>query len=56
MITIIKDITLSLKELEEVCKRAQKQSCIGCEFNIEHKGCYFRQGRTPNEWEKDLGE
>ena len=28
--------------------------CGGCDFYIDKKGCYWRQGKTPREWDKVL--
>ena len=25
--------------------------CDGCVFKIKNKGCYWRQGKTPREWD-----
>ena len=29
------------------------KTCDGCRMNHKHKGCYFRQNKTPREWKYD---
>ncbi len=43
----------SVRDLIEYCKYMQSQDKCGpeCIFWNEHKGCYFRQGYIPREWE-----
>ena len=43
----------NVADIYNYCNDMAKKDKCGpeCDFWIEHKGCFFREGRTPREWE-----
>jgi len=42
-------ITMSMALIKNYC--ALSPTCDNCRFKKAHTGCYFREGKTPREWE-----
>ena len=45
---LIKD---AMEMMQRWCKA--NGTCENCNMMQEHKGCYFREGKTPREWDYD---
>ena len=47
--------TLDLVKIQKLCNTMMSLDRCGpkCCFHIDKKGCYWRQGKTPNEWFKE---
>jgi hypothetical protein len=49
MFVIAKEIIeRAIKILRTECEN--HPTCDGCERREKHKGCYFKQGKSPREW------
>ena len=46
------DLSLTLNEIKHYCESLSKSGRCGpeCNFWTKHEGCWWRKGKTPNEW------